>query len=352
MPTLKDCYICRKKIGVASKTCQHCSAKQPYKQKLEKKKEQLSQEWKDRQKKNCSVNKVYDATNLLLHKWELLERFPLLLLARRTSNGFSAECFCPWKMDTEDTQDAFLTIKRLYESLLNVAIADKEASSMGESSAINSSQTETPSADPASESTALLSCNVAIADKEASSMGESSAINSSQTETPSADPASESTALLSPESDILLLPPASSSLASPVLFTTSLTSPMSLSIAPPVSPLTHPVFNSSQSSPLSSSPASPLPPASTLSTCSKLSTELGSPGPISTSRKKRQIKRKADHKECPMHKESTSFPYKKILRKRIREGQAEVLVQWHPCSGCGKKWKNSWEPREFIQSSS
>ncbi|KAK7120512.1 hypothetical protein R3I94_020499 [Phoxinus phoxinus] len=312
MPTLKDCYICRKKIGVASKTCQHCSAKQPYKQKLEKKKEQLSQEWKDRQKKNCSVNKVYDATNLLLHKWELLERFPLLLLARRTSNGFSAECFCPWKMDTEDTQDAFLTIKRLYESLLNVAIADKEASSMGESSAINSSQTETPSADPASESTALLS----------------------------------------PESDILLLPPASSSLASPVLFTTSLTSPMSLSIAPPVSPLTHPVFNSSQSSPLSSSPASPLPPASTLSTCSKLSTELGSPGPISTSRKKRQIKRKADHKECPMHKESTSFPYKKILRKRIREGQAEVLVQWHPCSGCGKKWKNSWEPREFIQSSS
>ncbi|XP_051986454.1 uncharacterized protein LOC127646682 isoform X2 [Xyrauchen texanus] len=250
-------------------------------------------------------------------------------------------------MDTEDTQDAFLTIKRLYESLLNVAIADKEASSMGERSAVNSSQTETPPADPA-ESTPLLSCNVAIADKEASSMGERSAVNSSQTETPPADPA-ESTPLLSSESDTLLLPPASASLASLVSFTTSLTSPMSLSIAPPVSPLTLPVFISSQSSPLSSSLASPLPPAST---CSKLSTELGSPGPVSSSRKKRQIKRKADHKECPMHKESTSFPYKKILRKRIREGHAEVLVQWHPCSGCGKKWKNSWEPRENFQSSS
>lgn len=66
MPTLKDCYICRKQIGVASKTCLHCSAKQPYKQKLEEKKKQLSQEWKDRQKKNSSVNKVYDATNLLV----------------------------------------------------------------------------------------------------------------------------------------------------------------------------------------------------------------------------------------------------------------------------------------------
>ncbi|XP_026053734.1 involucrin-like isoform X3 [Carassius auratus] len=119
MPTLKDCYSCRRKIGVASKTCSHCRAKQPYKQMLEKRKKRLTQEWKDRQKKNSSVNKVYDATNLLLHKWELLERFPVLLLARRTSNGFSAECFCPWKTETEDTQDTFLTIKRSYESLLN-----------------------------------------------------------------------------------------------------------------------------------------------------------------------------------------------------------------------------------------
>lgn len=54
-----------------------------------------------------------------LHKWELLERHPILLLARRTTNGFSAECFCPWQMDTEDAKDALVTIKRIYESLLN-----------------------------------------------------------------------------------------------------------------------------------------------------------------------------------------------------------------------------------------
>ncbi|CAM4573637.1 unnamed protein product [Leuciscus chuanchicus] len=142
-------------------------------------------------------------------------------------------------MDTEETQDAFLTIKRLYESLLNVAI--KAPSSTGESSAINTS------ADPASDSPSLL------------------------TETPSADPASESSSLLSPESDTL--PPASSSLAS------------------------HPVFTFSESSPLpSSSLVSSLPPASTLSSYSKLSTELGSPGPVSSSGKERKRKRKADNK--------------------------------------------------------
>ncbi|CAM4411189.1 unnamed protein product [Leuciscus chuanchicus] len=90
-------------------------------------------------------------------------------------------------------------------------------------------------------------------------------------ETPSADPASESSSLLSPESDTL--PPASSSLAS------------------------HPVFTFSESSPLpSSSLVSSLPPASTLSSYSKLSTELGSPGPVSSSGKERKRKRKADNK--------------------------------------------------------
>ncbi|KAM7372055.1 hypothetical protein PAMP_009250 [Pampus punctatissimus] len=119
MPTQKECHICKEKIGVASKTCQHCGAKQPYKQKLEKRKKEIAHDWKNRQKKNCSVNKVYDATHLLLHKWELLERHPILLLARRTTNGFLAECFCPWQMGTEDAKDALVAMKKIYESLLN-----------------------------------------------------------------------------------------------------------------------------------------------------------------------------------------------------------------------------------------
>jgi len=34
-----------------------------------------------------------------LHKWELLERYPVLLLARRTTGSFVAECHCPWQME-------------------------------------------------------------------------------------------------------------------------------------------------------------------------------------------------------------------------------------------------------------
>ncbi|KAK2896334.1 hypothetical protein Q8A67_010822 [Cirrhinus molitorella] len=139
---------------------------------------------------------------------------------------------------------------------------------------------------------------------------------------------------------------------------------MSLSIAPPVFPLTKPVFkfsqanptSFSQASPTSFSLASPLPPSSTLSASSKLtpkltvSTEQDSPDSVSSLGKRRQLKWKAAPSECPIHKDFTNFPYKKILRKRIRKGHAEVLVQWHPCSGCGTKWKNSWEPQENIQS--
>ncbi|KAG7219709.1 hypothetical protein INR49_018872, partial [Caranx melampygus] len=52
MPTQKECIMCKKKIGVASRTCAHCGAKQPYKQKLENIKRKLSHGWKERQKKN------------------------------------------------------------------------------------------------------------------------------------------------------------------------------------------------------------------------------------------------------------------------------------------------------------
>ncbi|KAK9976696.1 hypothetical protein ABG768_021901 [Culter alburnus] len=320
LPFQKDCNTCKERIGVASKTCPHCGAKQPYKQKLEERKKYLAQGWKDRQKKNSSVNKVYDATELLLHKWNLLERYPVLLLARRSIKGFSTECFCPWQMNSVKTQDAFVTIKRLYERLLNVVIADELSSSIGKTPAKNITQTEI-----------IPLKNVCPSD---------------------------------PESESYTLTPVSSSSASPVpssfhstqtsvvSCTTSLTPPVSLSVVPPLSSLTHPDVISSQSSPVSSSLSSALPSAPTLSTCSKLtpvSIEQATPDSESSSRRKKTTKRKENTCECPVHEDSTSFPYKKILRKRIREGHAEVLVQWYPCSGCGAEWENSWEPKENIE---
>ena len=54
-----------------------------------------------------------------LHKWKCLERHPILLLAKRGTNDFAADCLCPWQIETEDGENALLTIKRIYESLLN-----------------------------------------------------------------------------------------------------------------------------------------------------------------------------------------------------------------------------------------
>lgn len=62
----KKCAVCEEKIGVASKTCHHCGAKQPLKEKLQKKKKKITAGWKERQKKNCSFNKTYDSSHLLV----------------------------------------------------------------------------------------------------------------------------------------------------------------------------------------------------------------------------------------------------------------------------------------------
>ncbi|CAL8234695.1 unnamed protein product [Boreogadus saida] len=115
MPTKKKCIECREEIGVASKVCAKCGSKQPYKAKLEERKRKMTTEWRELQKKNSSLNKVYDSTNLQLHKWELLERHPLLLLGRKTPEGFHAECLCPWELDSEDFNDAIDTIRKIYE---------------------------------------------------------------------------------------------------------------------------------------------------------------------------------------------------------------------------------------------
>ncbi|TKS91149.1 hypothetical protein D9C73_025283 [Collichthys lucidus] len=121
MPTQKVCSFCKENIGVATKTCKHCGTKQPAKERLEKKKEKFTAEWKERQKKNCSINKVYDATNLLLHKWNLLERHPVLFLSKKTKNGIVAEFLCPRDIEAEEeeVEDSLATMQQIYEKLLN-----------------------------------------------------------------------------------------------------------------------------------------------------------------------------------------------------------------------------------------
>ncbi|KAG9269820.1 hypothetical protein AMEX_G5566 [Astyanax mexicanus] len=57
-------------------------------------------------------------------------------------------------------------------------------------------------------------------------------------------------------------------------------------------------------------------------------------------------KRKKNQEECTIHLNADTYPYEKIIRRRVREGKKEVLVRWKPCSGCGLAWKDTWEPSD------
>ncbi|XP_067296240.1 uncharacterized protein [Pseudorasbora parva] len=53
--------------------------------------------------------------------------------------------------------------------------------------------------------------------------------------------------------------------------------------------------------------------------------------------------------ECQVHPRLKTFPYDKIVRRRTsKEGVKEVKVRWKPCSGCGMKWADTWEPNNLF----
>nr|XP_055045131.1 uncharacterized protein LOC129431316 isoform X2 [Misgurnus anguillicaudatus] len=56
-------------------------------------------------------------------------------------------------------------------------------------------------------------------------------------------------------------------------------------------------------------------------------------------------------KDCPVHLLKEHFPFVKTLGTRIaKNGNKETKVRWQPCSGCGVKWKDTWEPYELFHS--
>ncbi|XP_051769384.1 uncharacterized protein LOC127523010 isoform X3 [Ctenopharyngodon idella] len=56
-------------------------------------------------------------------------------------------------------------------------------------------------------------------------------------------------------------------------------------------------------------------------------------------------------KDCPVHLNKEDFPFVKTMGTRIsRNGKKETKVRWQPCSGCGVKWKDTWEPYELFHS--
>ncbi|KAG9278144.1 hypothetical protein AMEX_G3867 [Astyanax mexicanus] len=79
---------------------------------------------------------------------------------------------------------------------------------------------------------------------------------------------------------------------------------------------------------------------------SKVSKTSSSFGPTFACRKRRMF----HPNDCPVHTVAETHPFEKILSQRVsEEGTKEVKVRWKQCSGCGIKWKDTWEPfSEFF----
>ncbi|GAA6111079.1 zinc finger protein 226 [Tachysurus ichikawai] len=60
------------------------------------------------------------------------------------------------------------------------------------------------------------------------------------------------------------------------------------------------------------------------------------------------LPRKRKMSDCSHDLYNGVFPVEKILRWRNTKGRNEVRIKWMPCSLCGAKWKNTWEPAESF----
>ncbi|KAI5625027.1 hypothetical protein C0J50_15358, partial [Silurus asotus] len=60
------------------------------------------------------------------------------------------------------------------------------------------------------------------------------------------------------------------------------------------------------------------------------------------------LSRKRKISDCDHDIYNGVFPVEKVLRWRNTKGRDEVRIKWMPCSLCGAKWKNTWEPAESF----
>ncbi|XP_051557098.1 uncharacterized protein LOC127442863 isoform X1 [Myxocyprinus asiaticus] len=117
--SMKNCINCNMSFGVATKVCKACGVAQPMKQKLQNKMKKYDATWACTQRENGSTNKLFDETNLLLHKWQLLGMYPLFLLGRKRGSKMVAECLCPITNDLPQCKEALIIMRRIFVGLIN-----------------------------------------------------------------------------------------------------------------------------------------------------------------------------------------------------------------------------------------
>ncbi|XP_072574321.1 uncharacterized protein [Paramormyrops kingsleyae] len=63
----------------------------------------------------------------------------------------------------------------------------------------------------------------------------------------------------------------------------------------------------------------------------------------SESRPRRGVLKEKKQRTCTYHLKDP-YPFRTVLKKRVRKGISEQLLDWEPCPDCGKEFAPSWQP--------
>ncbi|XP_068076101.1 uncharacterized protein [Danio rerio] len=342
-PKQKPCHNCGALNVSNCKTCRNCFAAIALKAIIMAKQKNIEESsWAANNKKHRNSARVVDSARTAVKKLEMLGYKPLLFISKEKKKGFNAELITTMGPFGEGPQQKIIDkMTSLYEVFIknfqrfqNLAATDPDVCQNLPSSV------SPPASIPPSSFSSL----------------------PPPPSFPNLSPPQTSSSF-SPSSAVLLpsfpnLPPPQSSSSFPP---SSAPPSLSSNLIPPT--------NSSSFSPPTSSYITPLPPASSYKTLlapppTSLTTtptsSLSSPavqcmttdsGDSDLSSRESVIKGGKQKKwiykqaECQVHSNQKTFPYDRIVKRRMsKEGVEEARVRWKPCSGCGMKWKDSWEP--------
>ncbi|XDV25764.1 hypothetical protein PO909_029624 [Leuciscus waleckii] len=162
----KKCKSCNVHISVACKTCKHCGQKQDMKKSVKAAKQKINEQWVANMKKGNNFCKLINSANVLMHKFQALGTYPLLLLGKRNLSGcYSTEIITNHSFSSPQEKMSIDTITNIYSSVLKVKYSaldtgesNPSMSSSGEDSGdINTGvEVDGPSDSPAGEDVVTL----------------------------------------------------------------------------------------------------------------------------------------------------------------------------------------------------
>ncbi|XP_034546797.1 G8 domain-containing protein DDB_G0286311-like [Notolabrus celidotus] len=377
--TTTACISCKAVIGVATKTCKACNTLQPRKQRLAKKLQKFEAKkegWLKNQRKNKTTSHVMDEASILLEKLSTLGFRAVLFTAKpakKPATWVTSALHPKWQL-SEQAAKCLDRMKALYEVLVN-GWTDQQH----EPSTSAGTQPSTASAVQPSTSSAIQPCTYSVTQPSTSAGTQPATASAVQPSTSSAiQPCTYSVTQPSTASAIQpattsAVQPSTSSAFQPCTYsvtqpsTSAGTQPATASAIQPstssaIQPCTSSVTQPSTSSaiqPCTSSVTQPSSSAVTQPSTAPAFQTPTSPAHITATKKNqgmppRKKTKKNNNKDLPqecshmVRGEDQYFPVKRVVKTKIKKGNQMELVEWEPCSICGKTWPLQWVEKEHT----